>query len=336
MTTRGNLASDETTEYVTVQNGDLLYMERGGASGKITTLNFFNSITEDLTLESGSPSLTWFDTNHTGNQRRVQLQFNAGVLGMSLFDDSQVQIAIDYAAVFGASGVTEHSWRIEGNEVWELTDTGAILRQGDLGFVERSGPAVTATAGQGRIYVKNDAPNSLMFVDDAGTETILAGRAHEGSTLTTSGDDIVISDAIPPEATRIELDFHSVSLNGTDDILIQLGTGVGVFVTSGYLSSSAASNPSAIETGENATGFLCIAGLATSTMVGGMVITKVPGSNEWMAKHTCSVQDPAPSFDNTTVSGAGTVDAAATVDRIRISSTGAGTFDGGFVVWRAS
>lgn len=99
-----------------------------------------------------------------------------------------------------------------GGDAGDITLSSGSSSAGDIGvvhvantalqFTEQSavpGPSIVAT--QGRVWVKDDAPNTLWFTDDAGTDFQVGGSGAPGSTLaatlsagnTTGGTDIVVS-----------------------------------------------------------------------------------------------------------------------------------------------
>lgn len=54
---------------------------------------------------------------------------------------------------------------------------------GDLVFTEKADHSSTPSAGKGYLWVKNDTPSSLIYTDDAGTDTDLTAAGGGGQTL---------------------------------------------------------------------------------------------------------------------------------------------------------
>lgn len=137
---------------------------------------------------------------------------------------------------------------------------------------------------------------------------------------TTSGTQFDFG-SIPSTATEIEIYFDQVSLNGADDMLVQLGTSGG-FVTSGYVSYS---NDATSYT----TGMGVRAAVAARLGLGTMFLRKIE-NNIWHNAHTIN-------FGGTNTTGGGRVDLGGTLTQIRVTRLGATTFDNGWVsiAWRS-
>lgn len=126
---------------------------------------------------------------------------------------------------------------------------------------------------------------------------------------------------IPAWATEIIISFQSISLSGTDHILVQAGTSAGVFTTaysvSGSIDAATAASVS------SATGFVIYHGTAADSLVGEMRLIKPdPSANTWLSNHNCARGSQKVS------QGAGTVGLPGVLDRVRITRTGSNTFDG--------
>lgn len=132
----------------------------------------------------------------------------------------------------------------------------------------------------------------------------------------TSGSNIDFTGVIPATASRVTVMFDQVSLSGTDNYLIQLGTSGG-FVSTGYASNSSSG------TGVNSTaGMIINVAVAARVVSGHMVLTKLTG-NTWIASHTMGADTAL------VASGGGRVALGGTLDRLRVTVTGSNTFDAG-------
>ena len=151
--------------------------------------------------------------------------------------------------------------------------------------------------------------NSLMFLETA--------------KATTSGTSIDFT-GIPSWAKKITVLFNGVSLNGTANYLIQIGSGS--VETTGYVSTSIITTNAASSAGTNSTsGFLVYGANAANVVTGHMILTLV-GSNLWIGSHSGLVNT------TTIVGGGGNKTASSTIDRIRLTtSNGTDTFDNGSV-----
>lgn len=137
---------------------------------------------------------------------------------------------------------------------------------------------------------------------------------------TTSGT-VIDFTSLPTFVSRIIVNFNGVSLNATDDILVQIGDSGGLGTT-GYLGTSSFSGGSST----NATGGfpIRIQG-AASAVSGQMFLTKV-STTEWVSSHNVRVASSA------IVHGGGNKAlATGPLDRVRITTIGGSTFDAGSV-----
>jgi len=140
------------------------------------------------------------------------------------------------------------------------------------------------------------------------------------SVATTSGTAFDFEN-IPSWVKRITVLFNGVSLSGTDQLLVRIGTASGVEET-GYASASSASGGGNSST----TGFIIRTNTNANLSSGTMIITLF-GGEVWVSSHnvyrTSDVADP--------VAGAGVKTLGGTLDRVRLTRTGTNTFDAGAV-----
>lgn len=145
-------------------------------------------------------------------------------------------------------------------------------------------------------------------------------RRGSGTKVATTSGTAFDFTGIPSWAKKITVMFDGVSLSGTDDILVQAGSGA--IETTGYSSVSATSSGSV-----STSGFVARSSVATKTQCGQLVIELLDAAtNRCTSAHT--VGDP----DGGTVSSGGGVKSfSGAIDRIRVTRTGSNTFDGGQV-----
>lgn len=159
----------------------------------------------------------------------------------------------------------------------------------------------------------------------AGTFTTLATSdgavnptVRANSQATTSGTSFDFT-GLPSWVKRVTINFSNVSLSGTDNYLIRLGTSGG-FVTTGYVSTSVRSG----NAGDTSTvGFIVTGGGATRTFSGTVIISLI-GGNVWTVGLTGKI-------DSNSISGGGNLSLGGTLTQLRLLATGTDTFDSGVV-----
>jgi len=158
------------------------------------------------------------------------------------------------------------------------------------------------------------------------------GQYNPSTSLVTSGTAVASTSgtsidftSIPSWVKRITVMFDGVSLNGSANIFIQLGTSSGV-VSTGYTSTSITLNNASGSAGSSSTSaFLVFDGTASYVFEGSCVINLV-SSNSYVSSHSYLI--------NTTniVIGSGSISLGGTLDRVRITtSNGTDTFDAGTI-----
>lgn len=158
------------------------------------------------------------------------------------------------------------------------------------------------------------------YVDTAVAAAGMQFPAQVATTLGTAFD----FENLPTTITEIVIMFDGVSLSGTDDVLVQLGTSGGVGA-SGYDSASLNAGSSGVT---STAGLIINAIAAANGLTGLMTIRRMEG-NLWVANHTMRNASGA----TATISiGAGETQAfALAVNRVRITRTGTDTFDAGAI-----
>jgi len=172
------------------------------------------------------------------------------------------------------------------------------------------------------------------IVTTAGTQT-LTNKTIQGGALTlatsqasTSGTAIDFT-GIPSWVKRVTVMFQNVSVSGTADLLIRLGTNSGI-ETTGYSVNGAYSG--AVNNAGPVTsnvGFRLLLGIANRTITGHLVLTHL-GSNLWIGSGATGMEEPGVTSYFVGCGGSKTI--SGTLDRVRITTTnGTDTFDAGSV-----
>ena len=193
-------------------------------------------------------------------------------------------------------------------------------------FISEQAAAKADEAGHGQLWVKSDTPNILMFTDDAGNDReVLSSFTTE--IATTSGSSIDITN-IPTSVRQIILMASQVSLSGTNDLLVQLGTS-STPETSGYTGGAVALVNAGLVADNNSSGFIIDNdGAAAHVQSGHCILTKMASdNNKWIQSGTTA--DATPSSDMVVSVGEKTL--AAALDMIRLLPSASDTFDGGSI-----
>jgi hypothetical protein len=182
--------------------------------------------------------------------------------------------------------------------------------------------------------VSADGASDLTVTFPAGTGTAVVNGVSSSivsgtAVASTSGTSIDFT-GIPSWAKRVTVMLNGVSWNNTVSPLIQLGDSGGV-ETTGY--SSIASNVStAANVGANAetTGFGFQSGWTADVLFTGSIIFSLldVSTNTWVAQGMFYADSSTTDY---VVSIAGRKSLSATLDRVRITSSAAITFDAGTI-----
>ena len=141
----------------------------------------------------------------------------------------------------------------------------------------------------------------------------------------TSGTAIEFTN-LPSWVKKITVMFAGVSVSSTSSIQVQLGTGSTTYTTTGYVGGAARFGTSTLSGTSVTTGFSLFNTAAAALISGSMTITNLTG-NTWSASGTAGSADST-SFAMVT---AGSIALAAALTAVRITTTGADTFDAGSV-----
>ena len=168
-----------------------------------------------------------------------------------------------------------------------------------------------------------DATATLASTAYVDSSVATAARMVAGTAVSSTSGTSIDFTGIPSWAKRVTVMLNGVSLSGTSDILVQLGTSGG-FVTSGYASSGIFLSTNGA--GRTATtGYLVYLSLATRVFTGTMMIANITG-NTWVESTTGSDES------TNAIVGGGKLALSGTLDRIRITTlNGTDTFDAGTI-----
>jgi hypothetical protein len=251
------------------------------------------------------------------------------------------------------------------NTRWELLNPSNPIGSGQIVTANIADGAVTtakiADAAATAVKLASDSVTTIKILDGNVTNAKIANSAYNDlSTVTAASNDyVVIADTsdggnkkkalvsdisvtlgtpfattsgtaidvtgIPAGTKRISINFKSVSTNGIDPWLIQLGDSGGV-ETTGY--DSASTNTTSGGTGGNSSvaGFIVSTALASSGNSGTIILTLQNAStNTWCCNGALS-RDGA----SVTIAMSGYKSTSGVLDRLRLTTTGGtNSFDAG-------
>lgn len=165
-------------------------------------------------------------------------------------------------------------------------------------------------------------PATKKYVDD---NTGSSGATLLTAQATTSGTSKDFT--IPSGATQIKVLFRNVSLNGSDNLLVQLGDSGGI-ETTGYDARSVRISNTTIAGVHTTSGFPIHTALAGTTLSGVMTIDLMDATNFiWVSSHN----GINTSSTSVTTSGAGDKALSAELTTVRVTRDGSNTFDVGSV-----
>jgi hypothetical protein len=167
--------------------------------------------------------------------------------------------------------------------------------------------------------------NTITFPSGSGTVAVqgLSTNIVSGTAVASTSGTSIDFTGIPNWAKRITVIFNNVSLSGTSNIIVQLGTSSGV-ATTGYL-STATRAAGTVGTTSVTTGFNINNTLAAEVVSGLMTISNQYG-NLWVSSHTTKYSTSTTGF------GGGDVTLGDVLNRVRITSVnGTDTFDAGSI-----
>lgn len=153
--------------------------------------------------------------------------------------------------------------------------------------------------------------NQVMKTDGSGTLSLAAVPVEETALTASSSTTFT---GIPSSVSMIVVGLNTISLDGTDDLLLQIGDSGGI-ETSGYESAS--------EGVSSTSGYVMSVGNASQNMSGHIILTNVSG-NVWIASHSLGRTTTAAG-----ITGGGFKTLTGTLDRLTLTATGSDAFDNG-------
>ncbi len=177
--------------------------------------------------------------------------------------------------------------------------------------------AARVTLGVG---AASHAAGTILQSDGTDWAVFNAGTTGTSATSLNSGTEADFT-GIPAWASHIEVMFKSVSLNGTDDIIVQLGD-AGGFETTGYSAGGGTINGGTTGSADSAAGFYIRVNAAARAAKGTLILTKDPSTNDWFANGNFSLGS------NVFSSCGGHKQLSDTLTQVRVTRTGTDTFDG--------
>jgi hypothetical protein len=162
-------------------------------------------------------------------------------------------------------------------------------------------------------------------INGSGPITGADGLLTLGTAQASTSGTAINFTGIPSWVKRVTVMFSGVSLSGTSNLLVQLGTGSTTYTTSGYSSNSGVIEAAGITIVSSTAGFIDYAGANSSIVSGHMIITNISGNN-WISSHNTKLDTAKPN------SGAGNVALGAVLTAVRITTVnGTDTFDAGSI-----
>lgn len=175
--------------------------------------------------------------------------------------------------------------------------------------------------GAGTVGLTIDASQNAAF---AGTVSSVTGALYPlilGTAVNVSGTSVDFT-GIPATVRRITVMFNGVSTNGTNELILQIGTNTGV-VSTGYASGAFRNGG-----GQNSSvGFIVDVAHAASYLYSGSAVLTSFGSNTWVCSGAIAHTNDA----NGAAFG-GNVSLTGVLDRVRVTTpAGVDLFDAGSI-----
>lgn len=219
--------------------------------------------------------------------------------------------------ITGTTTIT--GFTIESGDCYFVRFDGALTLTNGASLVTQTGANIVTVAGDTCI-LRATADNVVELLSYCRVQRLTSGTA----VATTSGTSHDFT-SIPSWVKRITVSLSGVSTSGTSNLLIQLGTSIGV-TTTGYVSSATTPDGSTATLSSTA-GMMLTEQIqsAANTFMGSVMVSIVSG-NTWVASGVIGSSEPRVS-----ISG-GTVTLSSALDRIRLTTVnGTDTFDAGTI-----
>jgi hypothetical protein len=210
------------------------------------------------------------------------------------------------------------------------TSSGTTLARTTVLESSNSNNLVNFPAGSKNVFVTYPASQAVLLTgtQTLTNKTIQGGTIASGTAVTLTNQSTVDFTSLPSYVKRITIIFNGVSLNGTNNPLIQLGYGATpTYVTSGYLGG--AQNLSTVPGSaaeQPGNGFVIRNSTAANVNIGTMTVVLLDSStNTWIATYSGYVSTVAVTFTMSSVALSGTLTA------VRLTRSGVNTFDAGTI-----
>jgi hypothetical protein len=308
ITNSGGLATPGNRNIVTAVGDFAIVQSTGATTSEI--ISYFRA-------DTGSASVTWTDIS------------SASTMAVGAVNSENLRVTgTTTVTSLGttASGITRTLRAASG---FQLTHSANIVCPGAANLVLLADDYVRVTCIGGGVWHVTDvrslatttAPGLMSAADKVKVNAVPA-FVSVASVATTSGTAFDFT-GLPSDTVKISLNFSGVSLSGTDNFLVQLGDSGG-FETTGYSGAGTGTTGAGGGTVANSSGFIVRVAIAAELMSGTMTFEKVSGTNEWIASH---------SLGGTTTSafGGGAKTLSDVLTQVRLTRTGANTFDAGSV-----
>ena len=251
-------------------------------------------------------------------------------------------------AAIGNANTTYYTIAGQGTSEWEVglgtyTSSGTTLARTTVLESSNAGSLVNFSAGTKNVFVTYPASQAtLLNVTQTLTNKTLTSPTVTGAVMSSMASSVITSGtvvsstsgtaidftSIPSWAKRITVNFYNVSLSGTNQLILQLGSASGGIETTGYVSTA-----TIISSGSSASGTSITSGLAilqnsaaVSLYSGQFTLSLLDATNNvWT--HSGAITSGGV---NSQI-GMGAKALSSTLDRIRILPTGANTFDSGSI-----
>ena len=196
------------------------------------------------------------------------------------------------------------------------------MANGRINFGKQSGGTLGLVFPDGATNTEVTLPESGILA----TTTYVDGKMVLATAVTASGTAIDFT-GIPSWAKRITIMLNGVSTNGTNQVLVQLGTSSGISST-GYTSTAVVTVNGSTPAGTtNNTGLILEYNRNASSFNNGVVSILNISNNKWVSTGNIDYLGIS-----TTCSSIGTKDLTGTLDRVRITTVnGADSFDAGSI-----
>ena len=179
------LNSNSPTHVGTVNNFGILNSVTGGTSGTQNNYGFYNTVLSADTnigiyqkVTDGGTDLQFVSSADTGDYFSIATTAHGATTIATVDDDAtaaDLTLDIDGDIELNADG-GDITFKDDTITLASLNST--AFYSGSPIYLKEKGSAEADVAGQGQVWVKDDAPNCLAFTDDAGTDIVGIGKYH--------------------------------------------------------------------------------------------------------------------------------------------------------------